>query len=151
MANRVVAQEGTLQILTERLTLGPNWTLCLYVADLAQAETDTAATYTAHEAAFPGYARRTLFKGIAADKWSAPVLKPPSGTPPWSSRTLVAHSQYQTPQTWVSAGGTPTQTVYGYFLLGSLSNKLIWAEAFDVPAVMTLASNLTFTPTDESG
>ena len=51
----LVPHEGDVQLLTDLLGGGPleNWSLGLFNTNITPAETDTAATYTAHEAASP--------------------------------------------------------------------------------------------------
>ena len=92
----LVPHEGELQLLTDMIGGGTleNWQLCLFNSNITPSETDTAATYTAHEAAFTGYARVTLTRSISASTWNTPVSQAPSGSPPWSSRALVGHTQY---------------------------------------------------------
>ena len=86
----LVPHEGELQLLTDMIGGGTleNWQLCLFNSNITPSETDTAATYTAHETAFPGYARVTLTRSISSSTWNTPVSQAPSGSPPWSSRAL---------------------------------------------------------------
>jgi hypothetical protein len=143
--------EGNIKTLTDMLAGGSleNWQLGLFNSNITPAETDTAATYTAHETTFSGYSRVTLTRSITGTTWQTPALAAPSGSPPWSSRTQVAHSQYGTaPQSWTC--GTTGDTVYGYFILGATSGKLICAEAFATPRTLANGDTLSLTPTMET-
>ena len=95
----LVPHEGDVQLLTDLLGGGTleNWQLGLFNSNITPGETDTAATYTAHEAAFTNYTRKTLHAGrVGASTWTTPVSQAPSGTPAWSSRSQVGHTQYGT-------------------------------------------------------
>jgi hypothetical protein len=147
----LVPHEGELQLLTDLLGGGTleNWLLCLFNSNITPSETDTAATYTAHEAAFTNYGRRTLTRSVSATTWNPPASQAPSGTPPWSSRAKVAHSQYgASPQAWTC--GATGDTVYGYFILGAASGKLICAEAFAAPRTLASGDALSITPVFEN-
>ena len=54
-------------------------------------------------------------------------------------------SQYNpgTPQSW---SATSAQTIYGYYLTGATSGKLIWAEKFANPISLVNPSTLTLIP-----
>lgn len=147
----LVPREGDVQLLVDLLGGGPleDWSLGLFNTAITPAETDTAATYTAHEAAFTGYARKTLTRSVSSATWNTPVLQTPSGSPAWSGRTLVGHVQYgSTPQTWTcgAAGGS----VYGYFIIGATSGKLICAELFSSPRTLASGDSLAMTPIFET-
>jgi hypothetical protein len=126
-----------------------NWQLGLFNSSITPSETDSASTYTAHEAVFTNYARVTLTRSISASTWNSPVSQAPSGTPPWSSRAQVGHSQYgSTPQAWTC--GATGDTVYGYFILGTTSGKLICAEAFATPRTLASGDTFSLTPIFEN-
>lgn len=147
----MVAREGDVQLLTDLLGGGTleNWLLCLFNSNITPAETDVAATYTAHETAFTGYARKTLTRSITGSTWSTPVSQAPSGSPAWSSRTQVGHSQYgSSPQVFTCSG--TGDTIYGYFVIGATSGKLIMAEAFSASRTMTNGDTLSITPVFEN-
>jgi hypothetical protein len=147
----LVPREGGVRLLADLLGGGPleDWLLGLYNAPITPAETDTAATYTAAEATFSGYARKTLARAIAPEAWSTPVAQPPSGNPPWSPRVQVGHSQYgAAPQTWTC--GTTGDTIFGYFILGATSGTLICAERFPAPRTLASGDTLSLTPVFES-
>src|SRR3954466_4368931 len=127
----LVPHEGELQILTDLLGQGSreDWQLGLFNSNITPSEADTASTYTAHEATFTNYARKTLSRQIGSGSWATPVSQPPSGSPPWSGRNQVGHSQYgSSAQSWTC--GATGDTIYGYFVIGATSGKLIFAEAF---------------------
>ena len=147
----LVPHEGELQLLTDMLGGGPleNWQLGLFNSNITPSETDTTSTYTAHEATFTNYGRQTLVRQIGASYWNTPVSQAPSGSPPWSSRSQVGHSQYgSSPQAWTC--GATGDTIYGYFILGATSGKLILTEAFGTPRTLANGDTLSFQPIFES-
>lgn len=137
--------EGELTTLAEFLANGEDWNLCLFVSNITPAETDVAATYTAIEAAFTGYARKPLLRQVGAGHWAAPTSGSPSGS--WSAETAVAKSTYAT-QTWTNTGSTVT--VYGYFYLGATSGKLIFCELFPSAYTLNTGDSLSVVPPFES-
>ena len=147
----VVPHQGDIQLLTDMLGGGTleNWQLGLFNSNITPSETDTAATYTAHETAFTGYSRKTLTRSISSSTWNTPVAQAPSGSPPWSNRSEVGHSQYgSTPQSWTC--GATGDTIYGYFILGVTSGNLICAEAFATPRTLANGDTLSITPIFEN-
>jgi hypothetical protein len=147
----VVPHEGDIQLLTDMLGGGTleNWQLCLFNSNITPSENDSAATYTAHETAFTNYARKTLTRQIGSSYWNTPVSQAPSGSPPWSSRSQVGHSQYgSAAQSWTC--GTTGDTIYGYFIVGATSGKLICAEAFATPRTLASGDTLSITPIFEN-
>lgn len=145
----LVPNEGELQLLADLLGNGESWSLGLFRTNITPAETDTASTYTAAEAAFTGYSRKTLTRSIGSSTWNTPVSQAPSGTPAWSSEAAVGHSQYgSAPQTWTC--GATGDTVYGYFIVGATSGKLICAEAFSTPRTLANGDSLSLTPVFEN-
>jgi hypothetical protein len=147
----LVPREGDVQLLTDLLGGGPleNWQLGLFHANITPAETDTAATYTAQEATFTNYTRKTLTRSVGATTWNSPVGQAPSGSPAWTSRSQVGHSQYgSSPQSWTC--GATGDTVYGYFILGATGGKLICAEAFSTPRTLASGDTLSITPVFEN-
>ncbi|MDG3005505.1 hypothetical protein [Paludisphaera mucosa] len=146
----LVSREGDVRLLTELLSGGASedWQLGLYNAAIVPAETDTAATYTAHEATFGGYARKTLTRSVSATTWNTPVLQAPSGAPAWSPRGQVAHAKYgAAPLSW--SVGPAGDTVYGYFIVGATSGALILAEQFTDPRSLHSGDTLSITPVFE--
>ena len=147
----LVPNEGDVQLLVDLLGGGAleDWSLGLFNAAVTPSETDTAATYTAHEATFAGYARKTLTRSVSPTTWNAPVLQAPSGAPAWSGRTQVGHTQYgSTPQSWTCSG--TGDSVYGYFIVGATSGKLICAELFATPRTLANGDSLSMTPVFEA-
>ena len=146
----LVSREGDVRLLTELLGGSPpeDWSLGLYNSAITPAETDTAATYTAHEAAFAGYARKTLTRSVSPSTWNPPVLQAPTGSPPWSSREQVAHSKYgSAPLSW--SVGTTGDVIHGYFIVGATSGNLILAEQFSDPRTLHSGDTLSITPVFE--
>ncbi|MCC6530923.1 MAG: hypothetical protein IT531_00100 [Burkholderiales bacterium] len=91
--------------------------LKLYKNNVTPAETDTEATYT--EADFTGYADIAL----AGGDWAA------------ASGGSIATAA----QKVFTASGTPSGSVYGYYLTQQTSGKLMWAER-DGAAPFTIAA-----------
>ena len=82
----------------------------LFVSNITPADTDTAATYTAIEAAGAGYARKTLT------------------TANWS---VAANPISYAAQTWTFTGPlTNNATIYGYFALRATALDIMWSENF---------------------
>ncbi len=82
----------------------------LFTSNTTPAKGDTAATYTAIEAAGGGYARKTMAKG----SWVVTAL-------PFTFPS----------QTWTFTGPlTGSATIYGYFILRATSLDLLYAENF---------------------
>jgi hypothetical protein len=147
----LVPHEGDVQLLTDLLGGGSleNWQLGLFCTNIIPAETDTASTYTAHETTFSGYYRKTLTRSIGASTWNTPVSQAPSGAPAWSGRSQVGHSQYgAAPQSWTV--GATGDSIYGYFIVGATSGKLICAEAFATPRTLANGDTLSITPIFEN-
>ena len=61
---------------------GENWSLRLYQNNIPPSETDVAATYTAAETAFTGYAPKVLTRTIGASTWNTPTNGGPDGLDP---------------------------------------------------------------------
>jgi hypothetical protein len=147
-----VPREGDVRLLADMLGGGAleDWSLGLFNAARTPAETDTAADYTAHEATFAGYARKTLARSVSPSTWNAPALQPPSGSPAWSTRSQVGHAQYgSAPQSWTCAGPS-VETIFGYFIVGATSGALICAEAFATPRTLAAGDSLSMTPVFET-
>jgi hypothetical protein len=147
----LVPHEGELQLLTDLLGQGTreDWQLGLFNSNITPVETDTASTYTAHETAFTNYARKTLTRAIGSSNWNTPVSQAPSGSPAWSSRSQVGHSQYgSAAQSWTC--GASGDTIYGYFVVGASSGKLIFAEAFATPRTLANGDTISVTPVFEN-
>lgn len=84
----------------------------LFTANITPADTDTAATYTAVEAAGGGYARKTL----SAASWNV-------------SANPITYAA----QVWTFTGPlTGDATIYGYAVLRATTGDLLWSENFGV-------------------
>lgn len=106
-------QEGETTVLNVFLkqTVAPETVILkLYQNNITPSATDVAGTYT--EATFTGYSAITL----AAATWTVVAANPSTAT----------HAQ----QTFTSSANQATQQVYGYYLIGTTSGKLYWAERF---------------------
>lgn len=147
----IVPREGDLQLLNDLFGTGTreDWYLCLYNSNITPVETHQAATFTAAETAFTNYGRKTLTRSVSSGTWNTPVNQAPSGSPAWSSRTQIGHTQYgSAPQTWTC--GATGDTIYGYFILGVTSGKLILAELFSSPRTLASGDSLSITPIFEN-
>lgn len=146
----LVSREGDARLLTELLggATPEDWQLGLFNSAITPSEADTAATYTAHEATFDGYARKTLTRSVSDSTWNTPVLQVPAGSPPWSSREQIAHSKYgSAPLSWAIAGAG--EVVHGYFIVGATTGILILAEQFGAPRSLHSGDTLSITPVFE--
>jgi len=145
----LIPNEGEIQLLTDLLSGGSleNWSLRLFKADITPAETDTAATYTAQEATFSSYTAKTLTRSVSGSTWSTPVSQAPSGS--WSAEAACAYSAYgSSPQSWTC--GATGNTIYGYFITGATSGKLIGVEKFTTARTLVSGDTLSLTPVFES-
>jgi hypothetical protein len=85
--------------------------LGLFISNITPSDTDTAATYTAIEAAGGAYARKPL----ARASWNVG----------FNPITYAA-------QTWTFTSALAANaTIYGYFVLRATSLDIMWSEAFD--------------------
>jgi len=137
----LIPNEGEIQLLTDLLAGGTleNWTLKLYSSNTTPAETDTAATYT--EATFTGYSAKTLTRTLSGSTWSTPAT---NSTNTVNSEAADAKSSYgASAQSW---SATSAQTIYGYFIVGATSTKLIAAEKFGSSIGLVNPSTLTLQP-----
>jgi hypothetical protein len=139
----VIPNEGELRLINEILDGGlarENWTLKLYKTNVTPAETDTTASYT--ESDFTGYTAKTLTRTVSNGvTWGTPASGSPTGA--WSGEASVAESAY-VQQTWTC--GASGNTVYGYFVVGATSTKLIMAELFAAPRTLVNSDVLNLTP-----
>lgn len=82
----------------------------LFTSNITPADTDTAATYTAIEAAGGGYVRKTLTK---------------------SSWVVTGNPITYAAQQWVFTGPlTGSATIYGYAVLRATALDIMWSENF---------------------
>lgn len=91
-------------------TAAETLTLKLFGNNITPGEADTAATYT--EVSGGGYAAKTM----TGANWTAAN----------GSNSYITHSA----QTFSFTGATTPNTVYGYYLVQSTSNRVMWAERF---------------------
>lgn len=121
--------EGDVQLLTKMLqsalSVDENYTLKLYSNNVTPSKTDTSATYT--EATFTGYAAKTLTRA----GWGTPTTT--------SNVTTSTYAQ----QSW---SPTTSQTIYGYYVLGATSGKVLWAELFAAARSLNNGDTLNLTP-----
>lgn len=147
----LVPREGDVQLLKDLFDTASreDWQLGLFKSSITPAETDTASTYTAQETSFTGYSRKTLTRSVGSTTWNTPTNAAPSGSPAWSGRTQVGHTQYgSAPQSWTCTG--TGDTIYGYFIIGVTSGKLICAELFATPRTLANGDSLSMTPVFEA-
>lgn len=129
----VVPDEGELQLLQKMLKVAlstdETYILKLYKVDYTPISTTAKTSFT--EANFTGYAARTLTRA----NWSAGIVNGSS----------AAESSYgTTPQSWTC--GTTGNTVYGYWVEGATSTKVLWAERLSTSRVLASGDILNLTP-----
>lgn len=128
----VVPQEGELQLLDKMLraalSVDENYILLLFQNNYTPDTNATASLFT--EATFSGYAAMTLSRAN------------------WNASTIVsskAQSSYgSNPQTWTC--GVTGNTIYGYWVQGATSGKVLWAERFAVARTLATGDVLNITP-----
>jgi hypothetical protein len=143
----LVPNEGEIQLLTDLLAGGTleNWTLKLYKTNVTPAETDTGATYTVAD--FTSYANKTLTRSVSGSTWQTVAGGSPSGS--WSAEAAVAKSSYgSAAQSWTC--GASGNTIYGYYIVGATSTKLICAELFASSRTLANGDTLSLTPVFEA-
>lgn len=127
----VIPDEGVTlllgKMLKDALSSGEDYTLKLYQNDYTPVPSSTAASFT--ECTFGGYAAKPLTRA----GWGTPSLV--SGK---------ASTTYSVMQTWTLSGSP--QTVYGYFVLGAITGKVLWAEKFAAARTLTAGDQLDLTP-----
>lgn len=129
----VVPDEGELELLKKMLKVAlstdETYILKLYRTDVTPAAATSKTSFT--EANFTGYAARTLLRAT----WSAGV----------TNGSSAAESSYgSTPQSWTC--GTTGNTIYGYWVEGATSTKVLWAERFSTSRVLASGDVLNITP-----
>jgi hypothetical protein len=129
----LISDEGVLELLDkclkDALSVNENYSLRLFKVNKTPDHLDIAADYTAIEANFTGYAAKTLTRAG------------------WGAATIVsnaASTTYGTVQSWTAA--STGNIIYGYFVLGSTSGKLLWCEKFGTPRSMGVGDVLDLTP-----
>jgi hypothetical protein len=128
----VVPSEGELELLDkmirDALSVNEDYILKLYQNNYTPADTATVSSFT--EANFTNYAAKTLTRAS------------------WNAATLVggkAQTSYgSSPQNWTC--GTTGNTIYGYWMQGASSNKVLWVERFAVARTLAEGDVLNITP-----
>ena len=127
-----VPTEGDIQLLTKMLisplSTDENYILHLYNQNYTPVDASTHTSFT--EATFTNYVNKTLTRA----NWNTPVIS-----------SAQAVSSYGTnPLSWTC--GASGDVVYGYWIEGATSGKVLWAEKFGT--ARTLANNdiLNLTP-----
>lgn len=128
----VVPNEGELELLQKMLkaalSVDENYILKLYRNDYTPDANAASSSFT--EASFTSYAARTLTRA----SWNTAVTV--SGK---------AESSYgASPQSWTC--GTTGNTVYGYWIEGATSAKVLWAERFSTSRVLASGDILSIQP-----
>jgi hypothetical protein len=130
MSGLVVPTEGEIQLLTKMvqaaLSTDENYIMKLFNNNHAPASGDSSSNYT--ETGFVGYTAHTLTRS----GWVTPTIV--SG---------AAQSTYTT-QTWTCSG--TGDTLYGYYVLGATSGKVLWAEAFASARTLANGDQLNINP-----
>jgi len=128
----VVPNEGELELarkmLKDALSTDEDYSLKLFANDYTPISTTTAADFT--DPVFTGYAVKTLTRS----DWDNPI-------------TLAngdAYSEYSVEQSWTC--GATGDTVYGYYIEGDTSGKVLWSERLDTPAELVSGDDLKITP-----
>lgn len=138
----IVPNEGEVKLITDLLNGGTleNWTLKLFKTNVTPAETDTSASYTVAD--FTNYTSKTLTRSVNNGvTWNTVASGSPTGS--WSAEASVAESAYQQ-QSWTC--GATGNTIYGYWIEGATSAKVLLAEAFASSRVLANGDTLNLTP-----
>lgn len=126
----VLSNVGELELLDKMLKDAlfddEDYILKLFTNDVTPNQSSVVGTFV--EANFTGYSTKTLTRA----GWSA-------------ASTIANKAQSNYPQQSWTCGSTGN-TVYGYYLIGSNSNVLLWAERFDSPRVLVNTDVLNITP-----
>lgn len=137
----VIPHEGEIQLEKDLLAGGSleNWTLKLFQNNITPSETDSSATYT--EATFTGYSAVTLTRSLSGSTWSTP-----SGTGSVLESGCAKSTYGASAQSW---SATSAQTIYGYYILGATSGKVVAAEKFASSVSLINPSTITVQPSLE--
>jgi len=110
----IIPNEGELELLDKMLKVAlavdEDYVLKLYKNNYTPTATSTSSDFT--EADFDGYSEKTLVRA----SWNASVTV--------SGKASTSYPQ----QTWTC--GSVTNDIYGYFVMGADSGKVLWAERF---------------------
>lgn len=136
----MIPNEGKLVLLAKILygAGAEDLSLRLYKSNITPAEGDTLATYTIAD--FTGYASVTLTATQTGSTWAAAAIS-----------SNLAFSTYQTNAVFTITAST--QTVYGIYFVGAVSNKAIFSQAFPAgkPLDGGTTDALTVTPVVQYG
>lgn len=128
----VVPNEGELELLDkmlrDALSVDEAFVLKLFTNNVTPDQTFASASLT--EANFTNYAAKTL----ARASWNAATTVSGKGESSYGSN----------PQSWTC--GTTGNTVYGYWVEGATSTKVLWSERFAVARVLATGDVLNLTP-----
>lgn len=117
------------KMLKAALSVDETYTLRLYKTNVTLTAALVASDLNSQEADFTSY---------------APVALTRAG---WGASAIVggvASSTHGTTATWTC--GTTGNTIYGYYITGTSSGTLLWAEAFAAPRVLAMADVLNLIP-----
>jgi len=129
----VVPNEGELELLKKLLinaTDSENYLVRLYQNDPTLDDATTLTDFT--QTTFTSYAETTMVRGVAGNCWATP-----------STVSDKAQSS-GTAQSWTC--GATGDTIIGYYVVGSSSNKVLWAEKFSTARVLASGDILNLTP-----
>src|SRR5687768_12022606 len=101
------------KMLKAALSVDEGYTLKLYKSEVDLTSDTVAADLNAVEADFTSYASKSLTR---------------AGWDTVATSGGAALANYGTTQTWTC--GSTGNTIHGYFVLGSTSGTLLWAEEF---------------------
>ena len=129
----IVPNEGELELLDkmlkDALDTDENYVLKLFQNDYTPEGNTTSADFS--EADFTNYVSKTLTRA----NFGAASL----------NVSNEAETQYASELSWTC--GSTGNTVYGYYVLGVTSLKVLWTERFAAARVMTDTDVLKITPT----
>lgn len=128
----VVPDEGELRLLDVMLKVAldtnEDQILKLFKNDYTPDADSSSDSFT--EADFTGYAARTMVRS----SWNSAV----------TTSNKAEASYGTTPQSWTC--GATGNTIYGYWVEGSTSNKVLWAERFATSRTLSENDVLNITP-----
>lgn len=127
----VTPDEGELELLDkmlkDALSVDEGYTLKLYKNDYTPIQTSTGTDFTVAD--FTNYVDKTLTR----TGWGAA-----------STVSNKASATYGTQQSWTC--GATGNTIYGYYILGASSGKVLWAERFSSARTLASGDVLNLTP-----
>lgn len=128
----IVPDQGELELLDkmlkDALSVDENYILKLYKNDYTPASASAPGSFT--EADFTSYAARTLTR----TNWNAAVTVGGKGESSYGT----------TPQSWTC--GASGNTIYGYWVEGAASAKVLWGERFSTSRVLANGDILNLSP-----